>query len=368
MIDKINFDCKSFKGHIPCKPNKEHDYVCGECPEYIKASKRILIIKLGAIGDVIRTTCLLDKFDKVYPNCHITWLTLSPAVLPKDRIDTIYKFDFVSLYTLRNTEFDIAINLDKEAEACMLLADVKANEKLGFIWREGHIAAANQDANHKLVTGLYDNISKLNTKSYQEEIYEICGFKFNGEPYILNFNEKLGNQWKQSFHELAKGKTIVGLNTGCGARWQTRLWPDSYWIDLIKQLHNQGYFVVVLGGEAEDVKNRYLAEQSDCHYPGHFSLEEFISLTSACDIIVTQVSMMMHIAIGLKKYMVLMNNIFNKHEFELYNNGVIVEPPTECECFYGNTCKRGESCMKDIKPATILAKVEAYSLQEANRV
>ena len=60
----FNPDCLHFKGHIPCKPHKQHGYHCADCPSYEKATKRILIIKLGAIGDVIRTTILgfLGKF------------------------------------------------------------------------------------------------------------------------------------------------------------------------------------------------------------------------------------------------------------------------------------------------------------------
>jgi heptosyltransferase-2 len=68
--------------------------------------------------------------------------------------------------------------------------------------------------------------------------------------------------------------------------------------------------------------------------------------------------MMMHIAIGLKKPLVLFNNIFNRHEYELYDNGVIVEPPTGCDCYYGNNCKRERHCMKDLKPKTVLNAIE----------
>jgi len=60
------------------------------------------------------------------------------------------------------------------------------------------------------------------------------------------------------------------------------------------------------------------------------------------------VSMMMHIALGLDKKMVLFNNIFNKYEFELYGQGVIVEPHTGCDCYYGSKCTRSVHCMKDI--------------------
>jgi heptosyltransferase-2 len=73
---------------------------------------------------------------------------------------------------------------------------------------------------------------------------------------------------------------------------------------------------------------------------------------------VTQVSMMMHIALGLKIPLVLFNNIFNKHEFELYDNGIILEPLSGCDCYFGNTCKREKSCMFDLPPDFVFEKIE----------
>ena len=84
------------------------------------------------------------------------------------------------------------------------------------------------------------------------------------------------------------------------------------------------------------------------YYPGTFSLQEFISILNHCDIIVSAVTMAMHIAVGLKKPLVLFNNIFNKKEFYLYNNGVIIEPDSGCECYYGLVCKRDKTCMEDL--------------------
>ena len=69
-------NCLHFKGHIPCKPHKQNGYHCADCPSFTPVSKRILIIKLGAIGDVIRTTPLVVKYKALYPNCKITWLAL----------------------------------------------------------------------------------------------------------------------------------------------------------------------------------------------------------------------------------------------------------------------------------------------------
>lgn len=358
-LTEVKFDCKYFKGTVPCKPNKQFNYTCPDCPVYKSVDKKILIIKLGALGDVIRTTPLLVRYKQLYPNAHFTWVTLSPAILPKDEIDIIYLLDFVSIFNISHAEFDIAINLDKEEEACKLLASVKSTEKYGFTWRNDHIDIATPAAEHKLLTGLFDQFSIANTKSYLEEIFEICHLKFNYEPYLINLNKPLSEKWKMEMNQHAAGKVIVGLNTGCGPRWNTRLWSDESWISVAKGLQELNLFPVFLGGELEDEKNKRMSSSAGAYYPGYFSLEEFIALTDSCDVVITQVSMMMHIATALEKKMILLNNIFNSHEFELYGRGKIVSPPVPCECFYGNTCKRGElSCMKDITPETVINAVD----------
>jgi ADP-heptose:LPS heptosyltransferase len=358
-LTEVKFDCSYFKGDIPCVPNKLRDKICSSCDEYVKIETRILIIKLGAIGDVMRSTPLLTRFRKEYPSPHITWITLTPEILPKDLVNEACRFDFASVYKIENSEYDIAINLDKDKEACMLLQNVKANKKFGFIWTDNHVSVATPQAAHKLITGVFDNISKQNTKNYMQEIFEICGLTFNDEPYRINFDASLARNFDY-VREKAGSKKVIGLNTGCGKRWQTRLWPQAYWLELIKKLQAQNYFPLLLGGPDEDEMNKKYSATTGAFYPGTFTLPEFIALSSVCDCILTAVSMMMHIAIGLKKPLVLFNNIFNKSEFYLYNKGVIVQPASGCDCYYGNSCKRGEAhCMKDISVETIFDSINA---------
>lgn len=357
-LSDVKFDCKYFKGVVPCKPNKKHAVQCDNCTYYEPWETHILIIKLGAMGDVIRTTPLVVKYRELYPNVHFTWLTDFPDVLPPSDIQDIFKPTAFNIHKIKNRIFDIAINLDKEEEACILLDEVNAKEKYGFTWTNGHLAAATPAAEHKIITGLFDHISLKNTASYLQEIFEICHLKFNYEEYLLNFNKVLADKWSGIFKEHAGFKKVVGLNTGCGNRWLTRLWPDDYWISLINSMNLDEVFPILLGGPQEDEKNRMLAKKTGAWYPGTFSLEEFISLTANLDAVVTQVSMMMHIAVGHKTPMVLMNNIFNKHEFELYNRGVIVEPENGCDCYYGNSCSRQRSCMFDLKPETVLNELK----------
>ena len=393
--EDVKYDCSHFEGHIPCKPNKKFDVQCDNCPHYdqdrsiilhletqdlllkeiFKISnfnkaekinippivandrKKILFIKLGAIGDVIRTTPLLERYIKEYGDCHFSWITHTPQVVPKDQVDLIYKWDESSVAFLADQEFDIAINLDKDKEACMFLTYVKAKKKYGFLWKDGHINIATKNAEHKLITGFFDHISKKNTKNYLEEIFEICHFDFQLEEYQINLNTSLSHLWKRRLKELSAEKIIIGLNTGCGLRWKTRLWPSEYWIALIKELDKMGYFCLLMGGPDEDDMNRYYQSQTTAEYLGTFNLEEFIAITNNTDIIVTPVSMMMHIALALKKQLMLFHNIFNVHEFELYGRGLIIEPTSGCDCYFGNSCKREKSCMNDISVQDVLSNI-----------
>lgn len=345
---QVNTDCIYFRGDIPCQPNKEFGYVCENCPVYTPVLTRILIIKLGAIGDVIRTTPLLRKIRATYPQAKITWLTHTPAILPKGDIDEILKFDLATILYLQNTSFDILYNLDKDKDACALHDTIRAKEKFGYAMQNGVAFPSNDLANHKFLTGIFDQISLENKKSYVEEIFELCGWQFNYEEYIFDTHQDKGFTWP-----LDKSKLLIGLNTGCGDRWTTRLWSDEKWIELILLLQMENVTVVLLGGEPEDARNKRLSNATGATYLGFFKLEQFINLMYQMDLIVTQVTMAMHIAIALQKKMVLLNNIFNPHEFELYGRGVIVQPDKDCACFYRGSCKFGISCMEDLSPAKV---------------
>jgi heptosyltransferase-2 len=342
-IDALKTDCRWFRGDVPCKPHKDAGVHCVDehghaCPQYDPRSSSILIIKLGAIGDVIRTTPLLHRIKAVHPNARIWWLTLSPEVVPPPA-DVVLPFNAQSITLLQATHFDILYNLDKDREACALAAMLSAPVKKGFTLVNGKPAAADGDAAHKFMTGVFDDLSRDNTKSYCEELFELCGFAFAGERYILDAHAEDGFTWK-----LPVRKPIVGLNTGCGGRWVSRLWAEKNWVALAKQLKRAGYAPLLLGGAQEDAKNRRIARKSGALYIGHFPLPQFINLVDQCQLVVTAVTMAMHITIGLNKKIVLFNNVFNRNEFDLYGLGEILEPDFDCPCFYSPVCPN--DCMQ----------------------
>ncbi|MEE9465257.1 MAG: glycosyltransferase family 9 protein, partial [Candidatus Neomarinimicrobiota bacterium] len=303
-------------------------------------------IKLGALGDVIRTTPLVEALKNNHPGCQVFWLTYSPEILPES-VDRKLPFELASIIYLEQVNFDQIINLDKDLEACALARRLKAKQRFGFTLTEAVPAPVNQLAEHKFLTGLFDDVGQANTKSYLEEIFEIIGYEFSGEKYDIA--RVVDSQWS-----LPAGGPLVGLNTGCGSRWLTRLWPEEYWMELTQRLQEQGYRVLLLGGPDEDLVNRRIQEASGALYEGVLPLERFISLMDQCDLVVTLVTMALHIAIALEKEVVLLNNIFNPCEFELYGRGEILEPP-DCTCYFAQECDR--ECMRELPVAEVFEAV-----------
>jgi ADP-heptose:LPS heptosyltransferase len=357
---KIRTDCFHFRGHVPCTPHKERGVHCEDCPEFRPRTGRILIIKLGAAGDVIRTTPLLAPLRRDYPDHCITWVSDFPALVPS-AADEAMPLDPVTLLWLRQTSFDLVINLDKDRQACALAREIDTKQRWGFTLdddglctpvTEGVTSAMAAAARDKFLTGLFDDVNQACTLSYPQEIFAICGYEFAGEEYVLDRPTDVPD------FDLPAGRTIVGLNTGCGGRWTSRLWPEDRWADLARDLQAAGYAVVLLGGPQEDEKNRRLADASGACYPGHFSLEHFIGLMDRCDVVVTAVTMAMHIALGLGKKLVLFNNIFNANEFEMYGRGRILAPRQECTCFFQPTCRNESFCMETLDVGAVCSAVD----------
>jgi ADP-heptose:LPS heptosyltransferase len=344
---KIKIDCRHYCGDIPCSPHKLHGVHCPDCPHHDPVKGRILILKLGAIGDVIRTTPILRKLKQEFPRAEIHWLTHTPEVLPP-MVDRKFRFIPEHIEILRRTSYDLLLNLDKDRETCALSVGIDAKKKMGFTLRAGKCHPLNRAAESKWMTGLFDDFNKSNEKSYPSEIFEMCGYTFKGEEYLLEVQEK--KHWK-----IPKNRPVVGLNTGCGKRWATRLWPEKHWIQLSKTLMKNGYTVILLGGEQEHEKNARIAQLTKARYLGHFSLPTFLDLIDNCDIVVTAVTMALHLAIGLKKKIVLFNNIFNRSEFEMYGRGVILEPGKPCQCCFKNECSL--PCMELIRPQRVFETV-----------
>lgn len=375
--EEVKTDCRHFKGYMPCKPHKQKGYHCNSCPEYEQIQTNILIIKLGRAGEVIRNTPLLHRLRKDYPEAKISWLSEYPALIPKKMVDEIIPFKMENIFPLLTREFDLVLSLDKDAAACTFAKLIHAEKKKGFTINEhGGIIPIDQDAEEKWLTGIFDDLMKKNKKHYVQEIFEICGLPWNEEEYILpEFREPNSKtNLKTNINKtiaLPKDKPIIGFNTGAGDTWKTRVLSDQKTKEVILALQQRGYEVLLLGGPDEDEKNKKFANETNAQYYGTFPFEEFIGLANKCDLILTGVTMALHIAIGLKKKVILLNNIFPTNEFYLYNRGEILEPDLPCKyCYkprFDEKCPT-TYCMDLISTEKIIQTVDKLLMKESKNI
>lgn len=356
MTAGIRDDCLHFNGYKPCRPHKETGVHCEECAQHRPIGFRVLILKVGLAGEVLRCMPLLRRLRALQPQAEITWVTAFPDFVPASFVDRVLKHSWETSLRLLAEDFDLLLSLDKDFEVCALAGRINAREKRGFgLNRTGRIVPLDARAETKWATGVLDDRMKANTKHYVQEMFEVCGWEWAGETYLLE-------DVPRAFAKTA-GPPLIGLNTGASDVWRTRLWPDEHWAELIRQLQAQGLRTVLLGGPAEDVRNRDLAARTGARYEGVRPVKEFCSLVDTTDLVVTAVTMALHVAIALGKPVVLFNNIFNGHEFHLYGRGTRLEPGLPCQgCYKPRFDARCpvSNCMALIAPERVLAAVQAW--------
>ena len=132
----------------------------------------ILIIKLGAKGDVVRTLPILLPIKEKFPDSKITWITKpsSREILETSpHINKLLTTPITESQIQELPEFDILYNLDIEGEATNLAMITKANKKLGFYSEAGYASAFNFPAEYYISTSFDDQLKKTNTKTCMEK-------------------------------------------------------------------------------------------------------------------------------------------------------------------------------------------------------
>jgi heptosyltransferase-2 len=348
-----NVECTYFDGYKPCKFQKRDTSLkCNNLCKFYENKKRVLILKKGAIGEVLRCTVLFNYL-KDY-EIHI--MTNFPEIINKDSVRHIYQCKPENYLVVQSQKYHLLLSLDKEQDMCALANLIDAEIKKGFkLDINGKIVPFDKDAEHLWNRGIDDDFMKSDKKNYSRLIAECCGFKYNPEyGYIMpEFNKK---NWIKK-----NGKKIVGLNTGSSKAWTTRIWPERMWIELIKMLQKENYEPILLGGPIEDEKNRDISRLTGAKYFGVKPYDEFMSILDNCDVIVTSVTFALHAAIGLNKKVILFNNIFNRYEFEL-KDVHILEPKIPCLMCYKPQFDKAcpvENCMESVSSEEVFEAIKS---------
>ncbi len=238
-------------------------------------SMNVLIIKLGATGDMVRTTPLLSHLSG-----QITWLTAAKNItLLENLTDNLRCFSWEERANVLDSHYDLAINLEDTVDVAQFLRTIECREIFGaYLGSDNSVtytASSRRWFDLSLISSYgrrrADELKLLNRQTYQEMIFEGLGFRFAGETYLVPEPIETGLSGD------------VAIAADAGPVWPMKKW--AYYDELKQQLENHGLTVNALPQRASllehlsDVRNHSCLVGGDS-LPMHFALGTAIPCVS----------------------------------------------------------------------------------------
>lgn len=357
-------DCRHFLGDRPCRFKR----MCEGCPHYDPMGPRILVIKLAATGDVLRTTPLLPALKRAHPRSHLTWVTRPAArdlLADLEEIDRLLPLDADALARLPAERFDLVLCLDKEPAAAGLATQVDAAEKRGFLLGpHGNPVPADDAAAYAYRLGLDDDLKfRRNQRTYQDLAFEMAGLPWQGDDYRLALCDA---HREHAARRLARAgaredERLVGLNVGAGDAFAYKAWRVDGWAQLAERVHEQlGLRCVLLGGARDRPRVEAVAAQSAAPLldPGATpSLREFAAVVERCAAVVTGDTLALHLALATQRRVVAVFGSTCPQEIELYGRGEKLVPKIDCHPCYKRHCDFTHTCADSISSDAVFASL-----------
>ena len=331
---------------------------------------KILIIRLGAVGDVIRTIPVLDYIHKNLDNPEISWIVEDRAanlLINHPLIENLYIIPRKRYYKvlpllkkIRNENFDLVLDFHGILKSGLISFFSGVKKRIGFhrknckefnwVFNNIHIHELPEkitriEKNFNLLRGFLENIripEKLETHFFIEE---------EKKKKIKNFFSKLNNF-----------KRFAGVNPFVSKAGRYKEWPLEYYIELLNFLknHDETCFIVTWGpGELEKAKkivksvnsnNVILAPNTD--------MKELAVLISNLSLFITGDTGPMHLASVLNIPIIA---IFGPSDVDI-NRPWGDENIVLCKDVGCNPCRNKScnvlKCLYELKPVEVYEKVK----------
>jgi heptosyltransferase II len=196
----------------------------------------VLIIKLGATGDVVRTTPLLRRL-----RGSVTWVTAAKnGAFLEGLTDNLRHFFWEERERALDISYDLAINLEDTLDVAQFLKTLRCKEIFGAYLGSNNSLRYTENSRRWFDLSLIsshgrqkaDRLKFLNRQTYQELIFSGLGFHFAGETYLLPEPIETGLSGD------------VAIAADAGPIWPMKRW--AYYGELIRRLADRGLIVNVL--------------------------------------------------------------------------------------------------------------------------
>lgn len=201
------------------------------------SNKKVLIVRLGKIGDIIISSFVFEVLKKRFPGIDLSLFTLqsNQEVLKYNSdIDHLFLakknfYLYIKLFRLRKIFYDLVIDLndDPSTTSSIIRKIIKAHRVVGFNFTANDFSDLFPQP-QKNKTHIIDRISYLlNELGIKLSKNDIHPKLYVGNKERIDVENQL-NEYKKQYK-------ILALNLSAGA--EIRYWQIENWIELIKRIH-----------------------------------------------------------------------------------------------------------------------------------
>jgi ADP-heptose:LPS heptosyltransferase len=332
-------------------------------------TQRVLIVLMGAIGDVIRALPLLGRIRRAWPDAYIAW-----AVEPKSQpllrghrwLDKLIVYDrrhapwsFVSfLQEIRSEKFDLVLDLQRHLKSGFISMFSGAPERLGFA------PANSKEFNHLFATRHIDEQPHMRLKLAQ---YQAFGDALSLPAAPVEFGLELLPPEEKRAYGLVAGVRGPMLGVILGSSWSSRIFFPESVAEVICGLTlplegSPRLFPVLLGGPDEQglaaaVKD-HLAQVPVLDLTGRTGLRDLIGIFARCAVAFGPDSGPMHLAAAVGCPVVSLWGSTSPERSAPWGYGdLAIRGEIPCHPCYLRECPIGRECMRRISPETVISMV-----------
>lgn len=321
-------------------------------------SKKVLLIRFGAIGDVVETTGLLRSLKKAGFCTHYLTGKIPSTLLEKDmdldKLLILEKKSYLNIFKLakilRKEKYDYIINLHPSLRTKFLCTIAKPKKNLTY------------------------------KKSYKYHAVENFFMTAAKELHQLKLDDKielfLSDEEKEWAKNILDKKIKICFNIGATPKRQGRKWQLAHWAKLANKIFEKYDAQIFVIGGKEDVQEANKLTELEPKiksFAGETSLRETAALTYCSDIVISGDTGPLHIASALAPTCIGLYGCCSISRSGPYGKRHhTICSDLSCAPCDGKLCPFSQKdfddtpCMDIIKPKTVFKMIEDILSQQNN--
>ncbi|MBN1867672.1 glycosyltransferase family 9 protein [Candidatus Sumerlaeota bacterium] len=323
--------------------------------------RKIAVLRLGAMGDLLFTTPALRGLKARFSGSHLTYIALkkwkflfrgSPTV---DRFFGLAYRDPKALGSLRRESFDLLVNLDETEEGARIGQAIEARERRGHRWIDGRLAP---DEHSAPLSREKSALMRLYCEriSYPELYCRIAGVEID-DPGRYDLNPGRWAAWRADRFLRSRGLAgetrLVAVHTHSRGM-ASKTWPPEAVLEVVRALPETRF--VVLGYRPDRAETRILESEANL-VVSYDPIPVQAEILRRCALFVGIDSGPRQVAAAVGTRALCLFGPRPKETLPERAGDRALTVDADCAPCFEEKCPRETVCMRQIDPARILKEI-----------